>query len=41
VDLEGHFDYHLVDWDGVMVFPGYSVCTLPGVNDYVGLVKKE
>jgi hypothetical protein len=41
VDLEGHFDIVLVDWDGVLSFPGYSVCTIPGVDDSVRLVKNE
>jgi hypothetical protein len=40
-DLEGRFDIVLVDWDGVMSFPGYSVCTIPGVDNSVRLVKNE
>jgi hypothetical protein len=40
IDLGGRFDICLVDWDGVMIFPGYSVSILPGVADLVQLVKK-
>jgi hypothetical protein len=39
IDLEGHFDIVLSDWDGVMSFPGYSVCSIPDVAKYVKLVK--
>jgi hypothetical protein len=40
-DLEGRFEINLVDWDGVATFPGYSVCTIPGVDNSVRLVKNE
>jgi hypothetical protein len=41
IDLEADFDIVLIDWDGVMSFPGYSVCTLSSVDNSFRLVKKK
>jgi hypothetical protein len=41
VDLSGVFEVYLVDWDRVLSFPGYSVCAIPGVDNYVQLVKNK
>jgi hypothetical protein len=41
IDLTGRFDIHLVDWDGVMSFPGYSVVPIPGVENSARLMKNE
>jgi hypothetical protein len=40
-DLQGRFEIDLVDWDGVMNFPGYSVCAIPSVENYFRLVKNK
>jgi hypothetical protein len=40
-DLEGHFAISLVDWDGVMGFPSYSVDAISGVDNSFRLVKNE
>jgi hypothetical protein len=39
VDLEGTFDIYVVQWDGVMNFPGYSVSMIRTVDNLVGLIK--
>jgi hypothetical protein len=39
VDLDGGFEIGLVDWDGIMHFPGYFIRTFPGVDNFVQLVK--
>jgi hypothetical protein len=41
VDLDGGFDITPVNWDGVVSFPGYSVCAIPSVDDYVQVVQNE
>jgi hypothetical protein len=41
IDLEGIFDIHLVEWDGVMSCPGYSVSTILGVDNSANLVKNR
>jgi hypothetical protein len=38
VYLKGLFDVYLVEWDGLLSFPGYSVSIIPNVNNYVQLV---
>jgi hypothetical protein len=39
VDLEGDFDICVVEWDGIMTFPGYSVSIIPGADNLIRLVK--
>jgi hypothetical protein len=39
-DLNGDFTIFIFGWDRVMSFRGYSVSILPGVEDFVELVKK-
>jgi hypothetical protein len=41
VDLNGNFGIYIFGWDGVMSFPGYSVSIVPGVEDFVQLVKND
>jgi hypothetical protein len=41
VDLKGHFDIVLVNWDSIMSFPRDSVCTFPGVNDYIQVLMNK
>jgi hypothetical protein len=41
VDLAGTLDVYLIEWDGVMSFPGYSVSIIPGLDNYARLVKTE
>jgi hypothetical protein len=41
VDLEGDFDTYLVELDGAMIFHGFSVSVIPGVDSLVRLVKKK
>jgi hypothetical protein len=40
-DLNGLFDLYVVDWDGVLNFPGYSISIIPDVDNYVQLVKND
>jgi hypothetical protein len=39
VDLGGIVDIYVQRWDGVITFPGYSVCIVSHVNDSVRLLK--
>jgi hypothetical protein len=39
VDLGATFSVYVVGWDGVMSFPGYSVCAVPGTGHSVELVR--
>jgi hypothetical protein len=41
VGLEGDFDIYVVEWDGVMDFPGYSVSIIPGVDNLFRLLKER
>jgi hypothetical protein len=41
VDLEGNFDIYLIQWNGVMRFPGYSVSIVPGGDNPIRLVKTK
>jgi hypothetical protein len=40
VDLPGTFEICVVDWNGVMGFPGYAVSIIPGDDHLVRLVKE-
>jgi hypothetical protein len=41
VNLKGHFDIVLLNWDSVMSFPGCSVCTFPRVSDYIQVLMNK
>jgi hypothetical protein len=41
VDLNLYFEIGLCEWDGIMIFPGYSVSIIPGTDNSVRLMKTE
>jgi hypothetical protein len=41
VDLKGAFRIEVREWDGIMLFPGYAVSIIPGVDNSVLLVRKS
>jgi hypothetical protein len=41
VDLKGHFRIYVCECDESINFPGYSICTIPGVRNLVELVKEK
>jgi hypothetical protein len=40
-DLSFHYEIDICHWDGVMIFPGYSVSIIPGADDSVRLIRKK
>jgi hypothetical protein len=41
LDLEGNFDIWVVQCDGVVSFPGYSVSMVPGVDNLLRLERRR